>query len=516
MSALHDIIRTVTQNGMTKRELFSHFGDPNSRQHKLVLGITDDTFKTDDEAITVLYGSVDASTKRMFKQLKYNVRGKLLGLLFTMPDEEGALNDRRKVHAEALKLAAAGKILFINSYTDTAEDVLIQAVRKAREHEFFDVEYHALCNLQSHYSTQGEQKKRVDVRQRMEYLMEMLNAEMNAREHFNHFTTIASKTTGYSARAAIVAEEVVENLRMLAKDYPCFSIRNWYRKAEMFRWMLHDDYEKALESVRGTIELLEEYPRFATQTLYADSYMQSGYCHYELQDYQTALAENTRALELSKPQTYNWANVLKLRLLTLLRMEDFPAFMAELRTAYEYIGNGGGTDFWREQIQLLHGYFAWLCRAMQRTGVEVAPAALEIAAQFSINDFMIASPNITADKKGTNVARVILDVMFLLIDNPDGAEVRLEALLQYRKQYLRGRQFARTSAFIHLVELLFTNNFDMQTVLDLGKKERALLNPSVKNKNCVSESFEPIPLLRTWGFAEAIYPAYAVHSSVAV
>lgn len=498
MKNLLDIIRTVTNNGMTKRDLFSEFSDPNSLQHKLVLGITDGTFINDEEAIHTLYKKTDSASKRSYKQLKYNVRNKLLGLLFIMPDEEGALNTPRKARTQALKLAAAGQILFINSFTTTAEEVLVQAAQIAKEYECFDVEYHALYFLQSHYSTQGNPLKLSEVQTRCRYLLEMLQAETEAKELFHHFAVVANTTSGTSERAIAVGEEVVNQLEVLVDKYPCFSIRNRYVKTFMFFSMLRREFDVALDAVKNTISLLEEYPKFANNTLYADSYMQMSNCLYELKEYDEAVIIITKAIQLSKSFTNNWANTLFYYVLILLRIENLNECAKVIQEAKEYIAEGGGTQLWREQMMVLHGYFYVVCTVHQRIGVTIPNDVMEIVQRYSHTEFMSNSPTITRDKRGSNIARVILDVLCLLLQSVDIASTRTEALRQYKKSYLRGSNYARSSAIFSLLELLIENNADITLVSKLGKRYITALEPSAKNHNAASECIEPIEYRRIW------------------
>lgn len=498
MKNLRDIIRTVTNNGMSKRELFSEFSDPNSLQHKLVLGIADGTFKNDKEAIETLYNEIDSSSKKSYKQMKYNVRSKLLGLLFIMPDEQGSINSFRKAHAQALKLAAAGHIIFINSFTQTAEEVLVQAAQLAEEFEFFDIEYHALSVLESHYSVEGKESKRKNAKERCRFLLKMLAAISDSKEYYNLFAVIANTTNSNSDQAILQAQEVVMKLSDLAEDFPCFATRNRHFLALMYLEILKRDFEKVIRAIQGIFTLLQEKPKFATQSHFSNAYMQLGYSYYELKNYPEALKSINLALQNSKQNTYNWAVNVKYQILILLRLEDIPSARKALTIAQEYANEGIENDTWKEQIQLLHGYYAFLCFLLSKSGVNVDKPSLNFAEKFSLEHFMLNSKSLSRDKQGSNISRILLEILHLLITNPSGAQVKSESIRQYRKSYLKSIHHQRTNTLFQLLEILLENNYDLKLIERKIYTKLQLLEPSLENFGASTESIEPIEFRRLW------------------
>jgi hypothetical protein len=492
MKNIQEIIMCVTLNGMSNRELFSHFPDPNSLQHRFVLGVVDKTFISDEEAIETFYGENTKSSNAKYRKLKHDVREKLLTLLFVMPDEEGAINEYRNARTKASKLSALTGILFSNSALVAGEEVALQCIQLSEKYELYDILIYVLSLLTKRYTDNGNKEKREYYKRKLINVRDMYDAELEAVELFEHFTIVTSKTTTPGERDMVVGEQCCVELEVIAQRFPSFAIRNKALKARLYYSAIVRNFHAVIAVCQESLVMLEKQPQFATKTLYGTAYIQTANSYYELHQYDKGRIAILDTYQYFRPLTVNWGTCLLYDLLILLRLEDHSNAITTLLEAQKYISGGGTKEFWREQIQLIHGYFAYL---VKYSGADVDENTRNLASQFSINEFMLSTPELSKDKSGAYITKYVLELMFMIRENPDGAVTRIESVRNLRKKHARGKWHSRTSAFLSLLEC-YLENFCTLPQTPVTTRLLKALEPSEKNFHGASESMEPIEYRR--------------------
>lgn len=492
MKSIQEIIMCVTSNGMSNRELFSYFPDPNSLQHRFVLGVVDKTFLNDEEVIETLYGEDSTSAKTKYRKLKHDVREKLLTLLFVMPDEEGSINEYRNARTKASKLSALTGILFSNSALIAGEEVAQQCIQLSEKYELYDILIYVLSLLTKRYTDNGNKERREHYKRKLIDVRDMYDAELEAVELFEHFSIVTSRTTTPGERDMILAEKYCAELEIIAERFPSFAIRNKALKARLYYSAFVRNFHDVITACQESLDMIENQPFFATKTLYGTINIQTANSYYELHQYDKAQTFIHKTYKYFRQYTVNWGTCLLYDALILLRLEQLNNASTTLFEARKYIEMGGTKDFWKEQMQMLHGYFAFL---VKYSGVDIDENTRNLASQFSINEFMLTTPQLSKDKSGAYIPKYILELMFMIRQNPEGAVTRLESVRNLRKKHARGRWHTRTSVFLSLMEH-YLDNFCTLPDTVVVKRLLKALEPSEKNFHGASESMEPIEYRR--------------------
>lgn len=133
-------------------------------------------------------------------------------------------------------------------------------------------------------------------------------------------------------------------------------------------------------------------------------------------------------------------------------------------------------------------------------GMVDADAGAVAESQFKIMKFLNEVPIYSKDKRGLNIAIIILQVLFLLDRGDfDGIISKAEALKVYCSRYLRQDENYRSNCFLKMVLLMEKKDFDYERTLKTSERYFHKLNSArFDYQNGNLSSLEIIPYEQLW------------------
>jgi hypothetical protein len=249
--------------------------------------------------------------------------------------------------------------------------------------------------------------------------------------------------------------DYLSKLDTLKNTIHSFNFNSYY-----YRLKAHAEQvgQKYLESVRTCDEATEYFDNnkhASYKLLYAEFYLQKLSCFLQLREYE----KGKEMVEICSPLYLeggaNWFNFMEYHFL----LEMHTLHFLEAGAVYKKIASNPRFQFSSEEIQekwMIYGlYLDFALRQSPDLGVATQHSSM------APDRFLKNVPNFKKDKRGYNIAILILHVIMLLEKNDFGSIIsRMDALRTYRNRYLQVNTNRRSALFFKMLQIMESNSFD--------------------------------------------------------
>jgi len=118
---------------------------------------------------------------------------------------------------------------------------------------------------------------------------------------------------------------------------------------------------------------------------------------------------------------------------------------------------------------------------------------------FDPNKFLRIVPLYTKDKRGYNVAILILHIILLLNNNDFGSIIgRMDALRTYRTRYLRAGANKQSSLFFRMLQIMETNHFSYEITKQKSAKYFEKMKSTAAEFSEIQDGLQVLPFDWLW------------------
>ena len=185
-----------------------------------------------------------------------------------------------------------------------------------------------------------------------------------------------------------------------------------------------------------------------------------------LRDYENGLENADKCLQLYPAGGLNWMTFQEYYFLLAMHTQNYEKAREIFKTVveqprFEHVGARR-----KEKWKIFEAYLSYILSVANPKEEDEA-----MQRNFRIFKFLNEVPLYSKDKRGLNVAILILQILFLL-DRKDfnGIISRTEALKVYCSRYLRSDENYRSNCFLKMMLALEKKNFDLEQTNKVAKK----------------------------------------------
>lgn len=472
----------------------------NDRYWALYKGLRDGLWPTDEAAAQ--HFKLDLKSQA-FTRLVKGLEKKILNTLLFVDFDQAPFNDFTSAHHNSRTRHAVAEIMVTLGARTYGVAILEEIIKEAIARE--SVEMVVLTTKSILHSTVN------DVSFRKEYLYyneifkaywEAYQAEITVTQAYRDLVSRLANQKGYKPEDAKVAHSVALDLQPLAEKYPYLTLQLFYRHIVLYSKTMAHDWQGALQIAEDAIQFFRSKPYKLTTSIIGMENQRIG-CLIMLGEHEKS------------------QNIIEAILLPEYEGELQWFKTHELATVND-LYSGHYTEAWErvkmitkhkrfEQIATINQetwllYRAYLHLLVRLGKVDLAPRekgeVLKQRKQALLNDM----PTYNIDKRGGNIPTLILQVMFLLLEErTDELLNRIEALRKYSQRNVDpNSEHYRTDCFIRLLVLLPTYGEGAEK---FNKKSEVLLQQlALGVNNLLDRSFEleVVPYEQQWGWCVEI------------
>lgn len=481
-----------THYGQWQAEL-GHPGENRSKLGQLYDGILKGTYPTDEAAAADLYPEGNLGSN--YRKLKADLRERLINTILEVNPRNFTTNEYQKAYYDCHRQWAATKILFGRNATAAAVTLARKVLRNSLRFEFTQLSLDALGMLRMHYGARlGDAERFAALQAEFEQLEEIVRLENLAEAAYiqasMHF--VNSKAATKTSR-----EQIQAQFARLAPYMPTqlsYRFQLHARLVELYVAMSNHDYSLAAQVCRAAIDFFLEKPYEAHVPLQI-FYFQELNCYVHLRDFSTALQSAENCHKLLGKGSFNWFRYME----SLFQLSMHTRNYQQALTLYLEATQERHFEFQPEpvlEIWRIHGaylYFLFLLKKL------TLPGRANPFKDFQLSQLLQSTPVFRSDKRGMNVAILVVQILILLAEKKyDEFVDRADSIEQYAYRYLKKGETLRSHYFIKMLLQIPLGRFIQQEVLRKAQKYQEKLRSQPLDLGNQLEEIEILPFDDAW------------------
>lgn len=460
MESLKELVYVVNRNKVKQIDLLNLSDKKPSKVNQLYQLISEGKVRSDQNAFEQLYPN--ATSKSAYYNLKGVLRDKLLNTLFFIDAYQNDHTDRQAAFYEAYKNFAASQLLLAKNARKVGVQLLEKLLKSAEHYEFTELAVLVSRNLRLNSGTRDGNEK-------------MYRYYHQLWEKYDRLEQLECKAEFYYADLVIHyvnSKDTKEELQELAKRYYAelaesltedTSYKHYFYTSlvQLFSYTCVNDYPSTFPICEQIINYFERKPYAANTPIQICLHHQLVAC-MQTKKYDQGERVARRSQQLLEDGSFNWFK--NLEYLILLAMHT-----GKYQQAYVVFHEAAGHkrfDALPENVREIWNLYRAYIHLLMDMGKVTAEAGDKQFTSFRINRFLNDMPLFSKDKRGMNIAILVVQILFYIQKGKyDTAIDRMEAIEKYCSRYLFKADTMRSYFFIRLLLVIPQASFHRKAVI---------------------------------------------------
>lgn len=410
----------------------------------------------DREACRLLYNNKNLTSK--YKSLKYRMEERLMNEVFMLSSLEEDLESKVKSSLQIEKITQIALILQKNFFRHESIILFEKAYKLSTKYSTPDLAVRQLTNLMSYYSfVKPDQKKMKFTMKELDYNLDLYQAEIYVKKCNSIFSNLyVTNKGGLNQKQLKEMKEMVIKMQEIKSKFKSNYIVSFVNDLTFFYYQSIGDYKKGLEIATKGLEENEALPNKELLGIF-QSKQNIATANLCLKNYVEANKWFLEIIEMVTFGSRNWFHATSLYYLSLIGNRDYNR-LYELSVKILTNKNLSKFPLFQEQWILREAYLHFLIRLGK---IDLPKDEKQGLKPFSLTKFMNSVPFHTKDKSGQNITILVIQILFLLLDNKYNKIIdKMESLNQYTYRYLHKDETFRSNCFIKMLLLMVKADFN--------------------------------------------------------
>lgn len=494
MRKLKEIISVITRRRIKKIEVFNEGKGRSLNDNlyfRLYKGIKEGRYNSDEDAALDLF-QAEPSDKR-YQMLKSRVKGRLLNNLFFLENKSSPYFDMRY---RANRDLFAGKFLVYNSALETGYQTLKSTFLTAKKYQFTDVCVDSLKLLRNQAAYLAYEKDYQRWSQALEWYSDVFQAELKAEKRYLDIVIQLTKSSSSIHKLADQLEEDMKVVGRLARTYESHELVLFHYRIQIQYYTAVKEFDKLVLTCSEAEVYLNENEHLAPRVRFAEFALNKmvGYMHQR--DYPNGLKNAEKCLKLYPSGGLNWFTFQEYYFLLAMHTKNYEKAKEIYETVVSHPRYNNAFPRKKEKWKIFNAYLSYIQLVVSSEENEEET----MVRRFRLFKFLNEVPIYSKDKRGLNIAILILQILFLL-DRRDfnGIISRTEALKVYCSRYLRSDENYRSNCFLKMMLTMEKKNFNLEHTRKVARKYFNKLESSrFHYKHGSRSEIEIIPYEHLW------------------
>lgn len=489
MKQLKELVQIVTRHRQPKPDFIDEeFLASTEEEHiiRFYHGIRQGKFATDQAAAEEIYGKPLIDAK--YATLKSRLKSKLLNSLFFLNVTRKNYSELTVAYYKVSKMGFWMRTLSVLGAIRSSIKIAESLVGICKKYQFTTQLIDVLINLCLRYATSGQQNMYDSANNLLKQTLIQLNDELLAREYYERASLQLSKSSSVSIDFINYVDESYKSLQFRINDDNTFEFRIYCYRLGVYSLQLKREYQEVAKLSDIAIKYLNHNPLFSSTIRLGEFNLQKMESCLYTRNYELGENTSSQCKELLPTGSNLWFLYMEIYFLLAMQTDHY----SKASQIYLEISNHERfqfqNDLTRERWKIFELYleFAQRASAKQEVGKRLGT--------FDLKRFLRNVPVYSQDKRGLNVAILIIHILLLLEQNDFDAIIsRMDALRTYRTRYLRSRSSSQSSLFFKMLQIMEKSSFSFK---ETERRTRRLFDQLVTIETDTSEIKEEIMVLR--------------------
>jgi len=446
MDTLRELALILTRNKVKSIEILDVRKHKESKINEFYYKLTEEAFQSDEEAADYFYPKKMGGSN--YRKLKAALKNRMINSLFFIDAKRSNYTKRQSAYYECYKdWAAANILLGKNAYASCVE-LCEKTLRYATKYEFTELIRDIARVLRLHYGAQvGDVKNYRVYRDLFEQYDEQCRWENMVERYYSDVMIEFVNSKGQKDH---LLEEVNGYLERIAEPMQrIFSYRFhlYGNLLQLLKFSLTNNYDGILYSATSMTAFFEKKEYQATTPLQIAYYYHLVACT-QLGQYEVGKSVAERCLCLLKEGSFNWFKYYELYYLLAMHSGEYKEGYHILRKVYDHPRMKYLPANAREIWTIFRAYVYYL---IEGGHIQLNEEENSFS-KFRLGRFMNETPIFSKDKRGMNIAILIIQVLYLIQQEKYNVAIdKLESLQKYCARYLHKDETIRSYYFLKML-----------------------------------------------------------------
>jgi len=488
MKEIANLARIVTSRSLATLPILEFPPRIGSKEATLVQALLDTPQATQKQMVKTLYGRAGTENTRALQRLQARVQSKLLNQLYFLDNSDPRYVVARRYEMECLDVLHKGRILYAEGEYTLSERLLQKAMRLAKQGDFTQYAVQSARLLRTLYTEKSQRPRYRAMSKQLAKLQQTLNLEDEAERIYAEMQLEMALTVNTRRNVLPTMPAQLAQLETLHRKAKTFNTFNAFYKAKLSYEELRGNFREIIRITALAAKRLREDGLNVRRFDRRYNHYMSVFAHLRGQQAQAGLKlAETYAREFH-PSSSNWFYFYEIYFLLALHAEQYARAQQILFTTRK------NPSYMKQRAAALQRWDLYRAYAE----FVLPPLRVSVIRRREITQWSLTLPEYNRDKRGHNVAILILQLLHFLRERDlDEVLVRMERLRKYQQRHLREESNLRNRLFIRLLYVLVERNFDPVVSEERGKRLLQQIKETPPPGNAFAE-VEIVPYEQMW------------------
>lgn len=446
MDTLKELAVLITRNKAKSIEVLDPKKRRDSKINEFYFELVEGNFATDEDAINHFYPGQEEGSN--FRKLKASLKNRMLNTLFFLDVKKSNYTDRQSAYYECYKDWATINILLAKNAYKSCKELAKKVLRYADKYEFTELTRDVSRILRLHYGAQlGDAKQYQYYRETYETYDQICRWEDIAERHYTDIMIEYTNSKSSKDHLLIFVEKALVEMDNYRQQSSSYRLNLYYFLIKLIKQNMVNDFQAVYLAGEEMAVFFENKSYTAATPLQIAYYYQLLACT-QLGQYKEGKKIALKCLDLQTEGSFNWFKYQELYFLLAMHSGEYQ----EAYRIYEEVENNPRMKFLPENVKEIWTIFwAYLYYLGSIEKLEVAEENTTFS-KFRLGRFINETPIFSKDKRGMNIAILIIQTLFLIEQNKYNTAIdKLESLEKYCARYLHQEETLRSYYFLKML-----------------------------------------------------------------
>jgi hypothetical protein len=446
MDTLKELAVLITRNKAKSIEVLDLKKRKDSKINEFYYELAEGNLETDEEAANHFYpGQREGSN---YRKLKAGLKSRMFNTLFFLDVKKSNYTDRQSAYYECYKDWATINILLAKNAYKSCKELSKKVLRYADKYEFTELTRDISRVLRLHYGAQlGDAKEYQYYREIYETFDQICRWEDIAERHYTDIMIEYVNSKSSKDHLLTFVEEALVELGNYRQESSSYRLNLYYFLIKLIKQNMVNDFQAVYSAGQEMAAFFEKKNYTAATPLQIAHYYQLLACT-QLGQYKEGKKIALKCLDLQTEGSFNWFKYQELYFLLAMHSGEYQ----EAYRIYEEVDSNPRMKFLPENVKEIWTIFwAYLYYLGNIEKLEVTKGNTTFS-KFRLGRFINETPIFSKDKRGMNIAILIIQTLFLIEQNKYNTAIdKLESLEKYCARYLHQEETLRSYYFLKML-----------------------------------------------------------------
>ena len=449
-----------------------------------------------------LYFNFEPGSKAFIRFI-YEVKKRLLNSVLFIDTSLPEFNDYNRALVVLNQELAIAKTLFYRGARQSFLELAERIIAMAQKFEFVNLVFDALslCKTATIFYPQHK-KEYLRYQELFGIYKQAYYEEIMAKEAYEALIMPLTNKKGLKKKFADLARQLLAPLHPIAANNQFTQFQHYYRLLSIYTDTLEHNWDNALVTARSASVFFKTKTFQPTGIMLGFAIQEAG-CLIMLGKSGEAGEVLQNMMIEANDGMPTWFKIRELSVVNAFYSSNYASAWETVKTTLRHPRFSSISAMDQEYWRLYQGYLYFLAK----TGaLHLSPREKGDIEKFRLSSLLNNLPLFSLDKRGANIPLLIVQVLFLLLeDRHDDFDNRVEALRKYRQRNLDPEnEHFRTTCFIRLVELIIKNGYRLPAIQEEAApllEKMASVSVDLLDR---SYELEVLPYERQWQWIVAL------------